>query len=137
MKFKAFKENLVKENEKKYGVEIREKYGDEEVDGSNQKLLGMNEAEYERFRNLEAEINKTLKEAVEAGADLEGEDGRNVVLLHKEWLKMTWKQYSAQAHKGLASMYLADERFMQYYDKEAEGCAEFLVAAIQFWADKI
>lgn len=136
-KFEAFKENLVKENEKKYGAEIREKYGDEEVDKSNQKLLGMTEADYERFQNLGAEINQRLKEAVTAGVAPECEEGRSVVILHKEWLGMTWKQYSVQAHKGLAAMYIADERFMQYYDREMEGCAEFLVAAIRYWVDKI
>lgn len=137
MKFESFKKDLINENEKKYGAEIREKYGDEEVDKSNQKLLGMSEADYEHFKNLGAEINQRLNEAVAAGSSPESEDGRKIVLLHKEWLGMTWKQYSAQAHKGLAAMYIADERFTQYYDREVEGCAVFLEAAVRFWADKI
>ena len=136
-KFEAFKENIIEENEKKYGAEIREKYGDEEVDKSYGKLRGMSEADYERFKNLGLEINKRLNEAVTKGLKPESEEGKRLVILHKEWLGMTWKEYSAQAHKGLADMYIADERFQKYYDREVEGCAEFLVEAVWFWVDRI
>ena len=132
-KFAAFKENMVKENEEKYGREIREKYGDEEVDESNRKLLKMSEEEWEEFQTLGAEIMERLKNAVKDGADPEGEEGKAVTELHKRWLMKTWKQYSPETHKGLAQMYLADERFQAYYDKEVKGCTEFLTAAICFW----
>lgn len=133
-KFEAFKKNLVEKNEKTYGKEAREQYGDEAVDAANRKLLGLSEAGYERFRNLENEILCQLEKAVEDAADPKSEVGQSIVLLHKEWLGFTWKEYSANAHKGLAEMYLADERFMAYYDRNAEGCAGFLVEAIRYWA---
>ncbi|MCI5481101.1 MAG: TipAS antibiotic-recognition domain-containing protein [Lachnospiraceae bacterium] len=57
--------------------------------------------------------------------------------LHKQWLCRTWKQYSAQAHMGVAEMYTADERFKGYYDKDVTGCAEWLRSAIRFWAEKL
>ena len=40
-KFQAFKERVVRENEEKHGAEIREKYGDEEMDAANRKVLDM------------------------------------------------------------------------------------------------
>ena len=55
-KFQAFKERVVRENEEKHGAEIREKYGDEEMDAANRKVLDMTEEEYERFQNLGEEI---------------------------------------------------------------------------------
>ena len=55
-------------------------------------------------------------------------------MLHKEWLGFTWKEYTAQAHNELVQMYLADDRFLQYYNRNVNGCAEFLVAAVQCWA---
>ncbi|MFR4894611.1 MAG: TipAS antibiotic-recognition domain-containing protein [Blautia hansenii] len=57
-------------------------------------------------------------------------------MLHKNWLGYTWKEYSAQAHKGLAAIYTADSRFQEYYDREQKGCAEFLIKAVEFWAGK-
>lgn len=136
-KFEVFKEKTIKENEEKYGKEIRDKYGAEEVDASNRKLLSMSEEEWERFKKLEEEILKKLEECVTTGKEPESEDGKQVVLLHRQWLGMTWKKYSKEAHIGLAAMYTADERFTAYYDKNVAGCAEFLEKAIQCWAGQL
>ncbi len=136
-KFEAFREKAVRENEEKYGGEIREKYGDEDVDAANQKVLNMSEAEYDRFQRLEEDVKLRLKEAVALGVKPDSERAKEIVLLHKEWLGMTWKQYTRDAHKGVAHMYVCDERFRRYYDEEASGCAKLLEQAVEFWADKI
>lgn len=136
-KFEAFKKHLVEENENKYGAEIRKQHGDTEIDASNQKLLSMSEAEYSYFKELELRICTLLKDSVIAGISPESETGKELTLLHKEWLCKTWKQYSTQAHISLAAAYIADERFTQYYDKEVAGCAAFLETAIRYWAEKI
>lgn len=136
-KFEAFKERVVREHEEQYGLEAREKYGDEEIDASHRKILNMSEADWERFRNLGSEIRTRLQEGVAAGILPESEEARRIVVLHKEWLGNTWKEYTAQAHKATANLYIADERFKLYYDKEVPGCAELLEKAIRFWVDKI
>lgn len=136
-KFQAFKEKMVKENEEKYGTEVRERFGDEQMDASNQKILNMSEAEYESFQNLGAEINERLEECVRTGASKESEAAKEIVRLHKKWLCQTWKQYSANAHKALAQSYTQDKRFLEYYDKNVTGCGELLKQAVDFWADKI
>lgn len=132
-RFECFKQRIVQENEAVYGKELREKYGDEEMDAANRKLLSMTEADYECFQNLKGEVEKALQEAVLAKEDPKGEAGRRVVLLHKEWLSMTWKEYSENAHRELANLYVMDERFKAYYDREVEGCAAFLQEAVIHW----
>lgn len=132
-KFEAFKKGLVDENEKTYGEEIRQKYGEEAVDASNRKMMKMTEEEYEHFQNLEKQIREKLQAAVLNGADPEGEAGKEAANLHREWLKCTWGTYTADAHRGLAEMYLADPRFTEYYDKEVKGCAAFLNQAVKKW----
>lgn len=135
-RFEAFKEKIVGENEELYGDEVRQKYGDEEMDASNRKFLNMTEEDYKRFQSLEAEILKSLAEAVKAGESPKGECGRRIVALHKEWLGMTLKKYTAETHKGIANMYIADERFKNYYDKETPGCADFLQRAVTHWVNQ-
>lgn len=135
-KFEGFKRELIEEKERLYGKEAREKYGEEAVDEANQKIMGLSEADYERFKNLEKEVLRQLEEAVRNKELPESETGHRIVLLHKDWLGYTWKEYSAQAHKGLASMYIADERFLAYYDKNIKGCGEFLVKAVDYWAGR-
>ena len=136
-KFEAFKERMIRENEEKYGTEIRKKYGDEEIDASNQKLLSMTREEWEEFHKLEEEIYNRLKEGVTSGIEAESEEAKQIVVLHKNWLKKTWRKYTKEAHKAVAEGYTADERFKQYYNKEVSGCAELLKQAVLFWADQI
>lgn len=131
-KFKAFKEKMVADNEAKYGAEIREKYGAETVDASNRKLLGMTEADYQHFKALEVRLMEQLQMAVAGGAAPDSPLGREIAGLHKEWLLMTWPKghYNSQAHRNLADMYLADERFKAYYEAAGAGATEFLREAI-------
>lgn len=136
-KFEAFKKKLVKGNEERYGKECRRKYGDDEVEAANQKLLHMSEPDYERFQTLEKEINKKLLEGVKAGILPESEEAGRIVALHKEWISMTWREYKKEVHKATANMYMEDERFKAYYDREEEGCAALLQKAVQYWADRL
>jgi len=48
---------------------------------------------------------------------------------------MFWKPgaYSKEAHRSMAEMYVADERFKAYYDKIADGAAEFFKKAIDIY----
>jgi len=128
-KFEGFKQKLIDENEEKYGKEIREKYGDEAVDRSNTYLKNMSKENFERMNTLTDQIQKTLAEAYKTG-DPASPLGQKVAELHKEWISLCWGHYDKEAHAGLAQMYVCDERFKAYYDKEQPGRAEFLRDAI-------
>ena len=131
-KFEGFKKELVEKNEQKYGKEVREKYGDEVVDQSNAKMMGLTEEQYTHMQELGEKINLLLEEAVKNHEYVEDEIGEQVALLHREWLGYTGPTYSTQAHRGLVQMYVLDERFKAYYDKNVEGCAEFLKQAVEY-----
>lgn len=128
-KFVGFKEKLVRDNEAKYGKEIREKYGDEVVDASNAKLMGLSEAQFAEAEQLAVEILNALVAAV-GKEDPAGPEGARIAELHRKWLSFYWKEYLKEAHAGLAEMYVADERFTVYYDQHKEGAAQFLRDAI-------
>lgn len=133
-KFEALKKKAVLEKEKAYGAEAREKYGAEAVEASNRKLMGMTETQWKRFEELEKEILKRLETAVEQGAAADSEEAEEIFGLHKEWLSASWKQYSPQAHRGVAAMYVADQRFTQYYDRNVPGCAALLKEIVERFA---
>ncbi len=128
-KFEGFKKKLIDENEKKYGKEIREKYGEETVNESNRKFMEMTPEQYEKVSKLEREIMETLYEAMKTG-DPGGEIAQKAAELHKEWLCCFWHNYSKEAHAGIVQMYVNDERFRAYYDKVQPGTAEFLRDAV-------
>ncbi|AZV43186.1 MerR family transcriptional regulator [Peribacillus asahii] len=128
-KFEGFKEKMIEDNEQKYGKEIREKYGDETVDASNAKLRGMSQEDYQAMAVLGEEILSLLEKAYETG-DPASDVAQELAAKHKEWLMYSWPNYSKEAYAGLAEMYVADERFTAYYDKNVKGGTEFLRDAI-------
>ncbi len=128
-KFEGFKQKMIDENEKLYGKEIRAKYGDEQVDKSNKKVRNMTEEQYAEVEKLSAEIMTTLKEAMKTG-DPAGQLAQKAADLHRQWLCYYWDKYTKEAHAGVVQMYVEDERFTAYYDKEQPGTAEFLRDAV-------
>lgn len=134
-KFEGFKKEIIDENEKKYGKEIREKYSDETIDKSNKKFGKMTQEEYQEVTRLNDEIMQTLKEAYMTG-NPESEQAQKAAELHKRWISYYWDEYSPQAHAGLAQMYVDDERFRIYYDKDQDGLAKFLRDAILIYTKK-
>lgn len=136
-KFAAFKRDLVKKNEESYGAEARGKWGDDAVDASNARLMGMTEEQWNRVRGTEERVRELLLAAMDKG-DVTCAEAHEAARLHGEWLSAFWKPgtYSKQAHVVLAEGYVADERFRAYYDKWAPGATEFLRDAICAYAAK-
>jgi len=130
-KFEAFKRDAVSKNEEKYGKEARAKYGDAAVDASNRRMLDMTSAEFNEKQALEEEILVRLEAAVKAELSPDSDEARAIVGLHRRWLAFSWTPPTAEAYKGLARMYVMDERFTRYYDRAVPGCAQFLCDAVQ------
>jgi len=124
-KFLGFKQDLINENEKNYGKEIREKYGNENINASYDKMMGLSAEQYNEIQLLTDLINSSLKTAFEQG-DPSSEAAQKVCSLHKKWLGYFWNHYSSEAHQNLVENYVNDPRFRKYYDKIAIGCVEFL-----------
>jgi len=134
-KFNAFKQQLVEDNEKRYGREAREQYGDEVVDSSIRKVQGMTKAQFDRFNTLSAELMATLSAGFSTG-DPAGDLAQRAADLHRQWLAYFWDNYSPEAHRGVAQMYVDDQRFTAYYDAIQPGTAAFLRDAINIYAGK-
>ncbi|MFD2214380.1 MerR family transcriptional regulator [Metabacillus endolithicus] len=134
-KFEGFKDQLIEENEQKYGEEIRSKYGNATVDKSNNKLKNMSQYQYSQAEQLGADILNILNEAFKTG-DPGSELAQKTADLHRQWLSLYWDHYTKEAHAGLAQMYVEDERFSAYYDKENKGTAEFLRDAILIYTSQ-
>lgn len=130
-KFEAFKAQKVQENEATYGQELREQYGEDTMKQSNKKFSNLTEEQYQKMNETEKNLISLLRSSLSADADV-SEVKRKLVDLHKEWLSYTWPSYSVEAHKGLAEMYLVDERFTAYYDEKAgKGATKLLAEAIK------
>ena len=130
--FERFKHKMVDDNERRYGAELRNKYGSQAVDESNAHLMGLTKERYCESERLRIEFEDVLKAAFIIG-DPACELAQKACGLHRQWLSVFYPKYSKEYHKGLGGMYVADERFRANYDKLAPGCAEFLRDAISIY----
>lgn len=128
-RFEGLKKEIILTNERNFGKEIRGKYRNDVVEKSNAKLLGMSKEQYKENQRLEKRIIELLKDAMKNG-DIHCNEAKEAVEYHRKWLTQYWPSYSKEAHKGLADMYIIDERFTVYYDQHQKGMAQFLRDAI-------
>ena len=132
-KFEAFKQRAVTHNEEVYGAEIRAKYGDQEVDKANAAVMNLSREQYQEWTELGRELQEHLEAAVQAELSPEGEEGKEITALHRQWLTIIGNRYDPAKHRGIAGLYVIDQRFTGYYDKRLPGCARFLRDAVVYW----
>ncbi|MBQ9069376.1 MAG: TipAS antibiotic-recognition domain-containing protein [Eggerthellaceae bacterium] len=116
-----------------YEAEARQRYGDEAIDASHEKLDAMNADEWRAKNLLEESIKVQLRLAIASKSPTSAESAE-LARMHARWIKMHWGEgaYSREAHLGLAQGYLADERFTKYYDDACgAGATAFLVDALK------
>ena len=133
-KFEAFKTQTMARYEAAYGDEARQTYGDEPVQQAKATLLNLSREQYGEWTRLDEDIRRQLENAVRGGLSPSGEEGREITALHRRWLTLTGTVYDAAKHRGIAQLYVTDERFTAYYDRAVPGCARFLRDAIECWA---
>ena len=131
-RFEGLKRTTVEQNEQRFGKEARERHGAAAVDAANERLLGMDERTWNDMNALEERIKELLRAAMASG-EVGGSQSQELVAAHARWLQLHWgsEAYTPQAHRGLADGYLADKRFVAYYDTACgAGATQFLRDAI-------
>lgn len=122
----------VQENEERYGAEARARYGDEAIDAADEALLDMDPETWNDMKELERAVLGQLSIAMGIG-DPESNEAHKLVAMHRRWIALNWgHEPQDEAYLGLAHGYLADQRFVDYYDKPCgTGATAFLVQAIE------
>lgn len=129
--FEQMKEKGLQDFETTYGKEARERYGDDAIDGANERMMLLSQAEWDAKEQLEESIKVQLRLAMEKG-DTHGEAANELARMHERWIAIHWGQgYEKETYLALVRGYLDDPRFVKYYDSAAgAGATEFLVEAV-------
>ena len=136
-RFRGLKEQAIETNENTYGAEARERYGDDAVEAANERVRAMSEQDWDEMHELEQGIIRQLKAAMATGNPAgtgSAEAGWDAPPLDLRLLGRG--PLLRPGPPALGEMYLADERFRDYYDSRAgAGATEFLVAALRAQLD--
>ncbi len=133
-KFEGLKQQWLRENETRYGAQLRSQFGDALVDAANEKYAALTPAQLQNRQALEEEILARLALLVPQGKP-ESEQAMQLCHLHEQWLRMYWPEgsYSRTAHRELGETYVSDERFRSYYDRHVPGAATYLRDALRLY----
>lgn len=130
--FEKMKAEGLESFETAYGREARERYGDDVIDKANERMMSLTKDEWDAKELLEESIKVQLRMAM-ATEDPASPESRELAHMHERWIGIHWGEgYQQQEYLGLIRGYLADPRFVDYYDSAAgTGATQFLVSAVE------
>ena len=119
-----------------YEDEARERWGHTEAyQESARRTRAYGEAEWSGIRAETEAIVRELVALMRAGEPAAGEAARALAERHRRQISRWFYPCSPSMHRGLAELYIADERFKRSYEREAAGLAAYFHDAIVANAD--
>ncbi len=114
-----------------YEEEARERWGHTDAyKESARRAASYGQAEWDEIRAEGDEIVRELIAVMRGRAPADGEAARALAERHRRHISRWFYPCSPQMHRGLAEMYVADQRFAQTYERHAEGLAAYFHDAI-------
>lgn len=116
-----------------YEEEARERWGDEAVDRSNEKINQLTNAEK---KQLGEEMNAIFRNlAMLRDQDPSSKEAQDAIHKWYQFLKKTMgEQCNLDVFRSLGQMYVDDERFTKNIDQFGEGLAKFMRDAMELYA---
>jgi hypothetical protein len=114
-----------------YEDEARERWGHTEAYRESQRRAARyTEADWREIRDEGDAIEQAFADLLRAGESATGDAARAVAERHRAHISRWFYDCSPQTQRGLAEMYIADDRFAQHYERRAAGLATYVHDAI-------
>jgi len=119
-----------------YEQEAQERWGGTTAYAESRRRVSSYTAEdWRRVKDEAARLEASMADAMRAGADPAGEQGRALAERHREQITRWYYECGHEMHRGLGRMYVDDERFRAHYEAVEPGLATWLCTAIVANAD--
>ena len=133
-KFKVFSYEDVKKHEEEYKKEVDEKYN--ESNAYNQSKSKTSKYSKNDWETITEEANNIyIKLSKLMDKEIDDEDVQKLVHEWREHISKYYYDCTIEMFRGLALMYVGDERFTKNIDKFGEGLAQFLSDAMNEYCD--
>lgn len=127
-------EGFTPEQAKAYRKEAAEKWGEDEVKASENRIKKMSKEQWNAVKAQGDAITRKLAELMLAGAAPGNPEVQECIARWHKFLENFYPVVEERL-RGLGEMYVADERFTAHYDKYAKGLAQFKNEAIRIYCD--
>ncbi len=118
-----------------YAEEARQKWGDTVAyKQSKQRVKKMRKAGLAKVIKESGELTKEIAAQMVSGPKSEIVQG--LIAQHYNGLRAFYDP-SPEIYRGLANMYITDERFSEFFERTAKGLAKFMHDAMMYYADSL
>ena len=120
----------------RYADEAQERWGNTEAfKQSQRRTKNYTKDDWLTIRGEAAEIERAFAEALTSGQPATAAAAMDLAERHRQHINRWFYDCSREFHVRLADMYVADERFAEHYERQAEGLAGYVHDAIYANAD--
>lgn len=117
--------------------EAEQRWGDTDAyQESQRRTAGYTKDDWARLKDESDAGLRNFAEAMRAGTPPTSEQAMALAEAHRMFLTTWFYDCGYDMHRGLAEMYLADDRFRQTFDTVATGLADYVAAAIRANSDR-
>lgn len=133
--FKSFDMTSIEEHRKRYAEETEKKYGN--TDAYKESLQKTSKYKKEDWARITAEQEEIYMDIIENMAKGPGApEVQSAVEELRNYITKNYYSCTIEIFRGLADLYICDERFTKNIDKHKEGLAKFLSEAMHIYCDK-
>ncbi len=115
---------------KVYEAEVEERWAGPAVEQSRRRTKRYSKDQWKEAMAEGESITEAFAELLRAGDAPDGVATMDLAERHRLHIDRWFYDCSHEMHAGLGSMYVADPRFSEHYEKRAPGLAEFVKSAI-------
>jgi len=117
-----------------YEAEARERWGDDAVDASHERIKALSADDAEKARTGYGRVHDGLAPLLAEGVPASDERVQELVDLHFQVISLFWTP-NAEAYRGLGQMYVDDERFRHNIGQGNDALVTYLRDAMAIYAD--
>lgn len=130
-------EGFSREQQEKYEIEIKERYGtcgEELFAESKSRMKNWTKADYSEVKQKIDELHQEFVTAIVAGMAIDDSVVQKLVRKHYNWIN-TFYAPTKEVYSGLGNLYVNHPDFRKMYDTHHPQLAEFLRDAMAFFAE--
>lgn len=132
MKDEELYEGFTKEQIERYKREAREMYDPKLVKESEKRIGKMSKEQWSALKAEGGEVARLIAELMDKKPD--DPEVQKLVARHHAWIERFYPA-SAEVYRGLGQLYAEHQEFRKFYDKVRSGLADFMRAAMTYYAD--
>jgi MerR family transcriptional regulator, thiopeptide resistance regulator len=120
-----------------HAEEAERRWGESEAyKESNRRVSKYTKEDWLQLKAEAEEVEARLAAAFEANLAPDSEEAMAGAEAHRQHISRWFYECNYEIHRGLAEMYVSDERFRSHYDKRAPGLAAYIKEAAHTNADR-